>query len=61
MIRKEEKNRRREKNEREGESNAYEHTLMERFGAFYTDIICGRKEKVNLGRIGTYKIHVWAA
>jgi hypothetical protein len=32
---------------REGEleSNADEHTLMERFGAFYTDIICGRKEQ----------------
>ena len=48
--------------QRERESNADEHTLMERFGVFYTDIICGRKEKKKkLGRTGTYKIHVWAA
>jgi hypothetical protein len=54
----------RQVNERKGESNADEHTFMERFGVFYTDIICGRKEKKEkkkLGRIGTYKIHVWAA
>ena len=48
--------------EREIESNAGEHTLMERFGVFHTDIIRGqKKENVNLGCIGTYKIHVWAA
>ncbi len=46
--------------EKERESNANEHTLLERLGVFYTDIICGQK-KINLGRIGTYKIHVWAA
>ena len=32
--------------ERDRESNADEHTLMERFGVFYTDIICGRKESL---------------
>jgi len=47
MIRKEEQTKRNEKNEieRDKESNADEHTLTERFGAFFTDIICGRKEQ----------------